>query len=126
MGHIDRRSPKACACIKSLPGQVGHTCQGRPDAIPMQETDGRAFLVRSVNNQFVGISQLNDAYTNTTGLVSVAPKVIFSDSIISLFHRHVLLLGLLDAIVWTGHALHGSHCCASHANLQLLLHEVPQ
>ena len=41
----------------------------------MQETDGRAFLVRSINNQFVGISQLDDSYTNTTGLVSVAPRV---------------------------------------------------
>ena len=42
----------------------------------MQETDGKAFLVRSINNQFVGISQLDDSYTNTTGLVSVAPRVI--------------------------------------------------
>ncbi len=41
----------------------------------MQEEDGRAFLVRSVNNNFVGISQLTDDYTNTTGLVSVAPRV---------------------------------------------------
>lgn len=31
--------------------------------------------MRSINNQFVGISQLDDAYTNTTGLVSVAPRV---------------------------------------------------
>lgn len=41
----------------------------------MQERDGRAFLVRSVNNQFMGISQLSANYTDTTGLVSVAPKV---------------------------------------------------
>ena len=42
---------------------------------PMQESDGRAFLVRSINNSFVGISQLSDSYTDTTGLVSVAPRV---------------------------------------------------
>ncbi|CAK0772385.1 hypothetical protein CVIRNUC_003957 [Coccomyxa viridis] len=39
-----------------------------------QESDGRAFLVRSINNSFVGISQLSDSYTDTTGLVSVAPR----------------------------------------------------
>ena len=43
--------------------------------ICVQERDGSAFLVRSINNQFVGISRLNDAYTDTTGLVSVAPRV---------------------------------------------------
>ena len=42
---------------------------------PLQESDGRAFLVRSINNSFVGISQLSDSYTDTTGLVSVAPRV---------------------------------------------------
>ena len=42
---------------------------------PMQENDGRAFLVRSINNSFVGISQLSESYTDTTGIVSVAPKV---------------------------------------------------
>ena len=42
---------------------------------PMQESAGRAFLVRSINNSFVGISQLSANYTATTGLVSVAPKV---------------------------------------------------
>ena len=31
--------------------------------------------MRSIDNQFVGISQLDDTYTNTTGLVSVAPRV---------------------------------------------------
>ena len=46
----------------------------------MQEEDGRAFLVRSVNNDFVGISQLTDDYTNTTGLVSVAPRVSILDT----------------------------------------------
>ena len=45
----------------------------------MQEEDGRAFLVRSVNNDFVGISQLTDDYTNTTGLVSIAPRVSIPD-----------------------------------------------
>ncbi len=77
----------------------------------MQETDGRAFLVRSVNNQFVGISQLNDAYTNTTGLVSVAPKVIALDCINSLSTDTYRSRVWLDPIVWTEKASHGSHCC---------------
>ena len=46
---------------------VSHIC--------LQERDGTAFLVRSINNQFVGISRLNDAYTDTAGLTSVAPRV---------------------------------------------------
>ncbi len=40
-----------------------------------QEDDGTAFLVRSINNDFLGISQLTPNYTDTTGLVSVAPRV---------------------------------------------------
>ena len=40
-----------------------------------QEDDGSAFLVRSVNNEYVGISQLSPDYTATTGLVSTAPRV---------------------------------------------------
>ena len=31
--------------------------------------------MRSINNSFVGISQLSDSYTDTTGLVSIAPRV---------------------------------------------------
>lgn len=33
--------------------------------------------MRSINNSFVGISQLSDSYTDTTGLVSVAPRVSY-------------------------------------------------
>ena len=40
-----------------------------------QEPDGTAFLVRSINNDFLGISQLTPNYTDTTGLISVAPRV---------------------------------------------------
>ena len=40
-----------------------------------QEPDGRAYLVRSVGNAFLGISQLNDEYTNTTGLCSTTIRV---------------------------------------------------
>jgi len=40
-----------------------------------QEDDGTAFLVRSVNNEYVGISPLSPDYTTTTGLVSTAPRV---------------------------------------------------
>ncbi|BDA44105.1 hypothetical protein COCOBI_05-2890 [Coccomyxa sp. Obi] len=39
-----------------------------------QESDGTAFLVRSINNDFLGISQLTPNYTDTTGLVSVTPR----------------------------------------------------
>jgi len=40
-----------------------------------QEADGTAFLVRSVNNQYVGISQLSPDYTDTLGISSTAPRV---------------------------------------------------
>ena len=40
-----------------------------------QEDDGSAFLVRSVNNEYLGISQLAPDYSTTTGLVSTAPRV---------------------------------------------------
>lgn len=40
-----------------------------------QEDDGSAFLVRSVNNEYVGISPLTPDYTTSTGLVSTAPRV---------------------------------------------------
>ena len=40
-----------------------------------QEDDGSAYLVRSVNNEYVGISPLSPDYTTTTGLVSTAPRV---------------------------------------------------
>ena len=40
-----------------------------------QEDDGSAFLVRSVNNEYVGISPLSPDYSTTTGLVSTAPRV---------------------------------------------------
>jgi hypothetical protein len=52
-----------------------------PDGLPsldmnvFQDNDGSAYLIRSVNNKFLGISQLTSDYTDTTGLVSVAPKV---------------------------------------------------
>jgi hypothetical protein len=40
-----------------------------------QEDDGTAYLVRSVNNEFVGISQLTPDYTETMGITSSAPRV---------------------------------------------------
>ena len=42
-----------------------------------QEDDGSAFLVRSVNNEYLGISQLAPDYSTTTGLVSTAPRVSY-------------------------------------------------
>lgn len=39
-----------------------------------QETDGRAYLVRSVDNKYAGFSQLSEDYLNTTGIVSRGPK----------------------------------------------------
>jgi hypothetical protein len=41
------------------------------------EDDGSAFLVRSVNNEYLGISQLAPDYSTTTGLVSTAPRVSY-------------------------------------------------
>lgn len=38
--------------------------------------DGKAYLIRSVNNQFAGISQMNDACTNVTGIISSGPDMV--------------------------------------------------
>lgn len=40
-----------------------------------QEDDGSTYLVRSVENQYLGISQLSPNFTDTMGLVSTAPQV---------------------------------------------------
>ena len=40
-----------------------------------QEDDGSAYLIRSVNNEYLGISPLSPDYTTTLGLVSTAPRV---------------------------------------------------
>lgn len=40
-----------------------------------QEDNGTAYLIRSVNNQYVGISQLTPDYTNTMGITSTGPQV---------------------------------------------------
>jgi hypothetical protein len=37
--------------------------------------DGKAYLIRSVRNQFAGISAFNDDCTNTTGIVSQGPDM---------------------------------------------------
>lgn len=37
--------------------------------------DGKAYLIRSVRNSFAGISQMNDACTNVTGIVSQGPDM---------------------------------------------------
>lgn len=47
-----------------------------PDGIPsldmsvFQDVDGQAYLIRSCNNEYTGISRLSDDYLNTTGLLS--------------------------------------------------------
>ena len=38
-------------------------------------SDGKAYLIRSVRNQFAGISAFNDDCTNTTGIVSQGPDM---------------------------------------------------
>ena len=40
-----------------------------------QEDDGTAYLVRSVDNEYVGISQLTPDYLDTMGITSTAPRV---------------------------------------------------
>jgi hypothetical protein len=53
----------------------------KPDGLPsydlgvFQEEDGAAFLIRSVDNSLLGISQLSGDYANTTGIVSVLTRV---------------------------------------------------
>jgi hypothetical protein len=39
------------------------------------DPDGAAYLVRSVANQFAGISQLTADFTNTTGIISRGPQI---------------------------------------------------
>ena len=40
-----------------------------------QEADGSAYLVRSVDNEYLGISPLSPDYTTTVGLVSTGVKL---------------------------------------------------
>ena len=40
-----------------------------------QDDDGGTYLVRSVDNHYLGISQLSPDFSNTTGLVSTGPRV---------------------------------------------------
>eukprot|EP01090_Pellita_catalonica_P010710 TRINITY_DN22153_c0_g1_i1.p1 TRINITY_DN22153_c0_g1~~TRINITY_DN22153_c0_g1_i1.p1 ORF type:complete len:166 (-),score=21.19 TRINITY_DN22153_c0_g1_i1:28-525(-) len=40
-----------------------------------EPTSSRAFLIRSVENRFAGISKLNADYTNTTGIISHGPRI---------------------------------------------------
>jgi len=40
-----------------------------------QDDDGSAYLCRSVNNAYAGISQLTDDYLNTTGIISKGPQI---------------------------------------------------
>jgi hypothetical protein len=52
----------------------------QPDGLPSYDmgvyAEGNAaYLVRSVNNEFLGISQLLPDFTDTTGLISTAPRV---------------------------------------------------
>jgi hypothetical protein len=41
----------------------------------LQDTDGSAYLVRSVENQYAGISKLSPDFLNTTGIISVGPQI---------------------------------------------------
>ena len=52
----------------------------QPDGLPSFDmgvfTEGAAaYLVRSVDNQYLGVSQLSPDYSDTTGLVSTAAQV---------------------------------------------------
>ena len=82
--------PLCCKALAecSLPDWL-HPCAGpyewvhviHPDGLNSfdmgvwQEDDGSAFLIRSVNNEYLGISPLSPDYTTTVGLVSTAPRV---------------------------------------------------
>jgi len=45
------------------------------DMTLFQDDDGSAYLVRSVSNQYAGISQLTDDYLNTKGIISKGPQI---------------------------------------------------
>ena len=66
-----------------------------------QEDDGSAYLVRSVNNEYMGISQLSPDYTTTTGLVSTGPRVC----------RKILPLLASNSITKAGSAIWVHECC---------------
>jgi hypothetical protein len=47
---------------------------GSLDMTVYQDTDGSAYHIRSVQNQYVGISKLSADYLNTTGIISQIPE----------------------------------------------------
>ena len=68
------------AVSKTVSGQYQFVRGYKPDGKPsldfslFQEQDGSAYLVRSIDNKYFGISRLTDDYMNTAGLVSVGQK----------------------------------------------------
>jgi len=49
--------------------------EGSYDMTLFKDDDGSAYLCRSVNNQYAGISQLTPDYLNTTGIISKGPQI---------------------------------------------------
>ena len=45
------------------------------DMTAWQDTDGSAYLVRSVGNSFLGVSRLNDKFTDTAGICASTLQV---------------------------------------------------
>ena len=105
--HIDNINFTAAAVgvatAPSISGPYTFVHAFKPDGLHsfdlgvFQEEDGSAFLIRSVDNNLLGISQLSDDYTNTTGIVSVLTQVCMH--LLDGSEQHLLQFGLV-AVGW--------------------------
>lgn len=112
--HVDLDTYKfrhvgvAIADNASGPFRFKHTIQ--PDGLPSLDmsvyldTDGKAYFVRSVNNQYFAISGLADDFLNTTGIQSIGDGKVFGNWMVEGFalFRHPYPKGPLYMIA--------SHC----------------
>jgi len=79
-----------------LVGQFAFQAGFQPDGLEsldmsvFKDEDDKAYLVRSVANEYAGISQLTDDYLNTTGIISKGPR-IEGQAIFKLEGRYYLL-----------------------------------
>ena len=69
------------ATCDAVAGDYAFVAGFQPDGQPsldmglFEDTDGTAYLVRSVNNAYAGFSKLTPDYLNSTGIISKGPRV---------------------------------------------------
>jgi len=104
------------AVSDSIAGKYQWVSGFKPDGLAsydmtiFQDTDGTAYLCRSVQNQYAGISQLTDDYLNTKGIISKGPQ-IEGQAIWKMNDRYYLLGSHL-----TGWAANQAVLCISNGN----------